>query len=221
MDSEKFNIFLISGSARNLCHSKPLIEMSKVISDMVKDLEVSNDCEVYLPFEVPVETLQKLNKFCELNNVIDMPATSKNLVKSLSARELYDMAIISNFLDIKGLLQLVCNQIASTLCGKTLDEMRAMFGVMSDLTRKDKIQIMNDLKWYESEELDGLKVEEENNKCADKEYEVIQETFRVDKINIDKSNTEEITLELEQLTVNEPKMDEITPEEMKVWEMID
>ncbi|KAJ1693754.1 hypothetical protein LUZ63_010452 [Rhynchospora breviuscula] len=60
---------------------------------------------------------------------------------------LYDLYLAANYMDIKGLLQLCAEKIASLIRGKTAIEMREIFGIENDLTPEEEEKIQAPNKW--------------------------------------------------------------------------
>ena len=68
----------------------------------------------------------------------------------IDKKALYDLILAANFLDIKSLLKLTTAKVATYLKGKTLEEMRAEFGVTDHgWTPEEYKQIEQELKWAE------------------------------------------------------------------------
>ena len=63
--------------------------------------------------------------------------------------DLIDLVVASNFLDIEGLLNLGCAKVASLIKGKSVEEIRDLFGIENDFTPEEEAQIREENKWAE------------------------------------------------------------------------
>ena len=69
---------------------------------------------------------------------------------NIDKKALYDLILAANFMNIKCLLKLTTAKVATYLRGKSLEEMRAEFGVTDHgWTPEEHKQIMEELKWAE------------------------------------------------------------------------
>jgi len=71
-------------------------------------------------------------EFCKL----DVP-TIENLI------------VASNYLDVKGLLEITCKTIATALNGKTVEQMREILRIKSDWTPEEEERIKKENAWVE------------------------------------------------------------------------
>eukprot|EP00033_Pygsuia_biforma_P000670 GCRY01000788.1.p1 GENE.GCRY01000788.1~~GCRY01000788.1.p1 ORF type:complete len:164 (-),score=37.62 GCRY01000788.1:60-551(-) len=60
---------------------------------------------------------------------------------------LFKLITAANFLDIKGLLDLVCITIANMMKGKSPEEIRATFGIVNDFTPEEEEMLRKDSDW--------------------------------------------------------------------------
>ncbi len=69
---------------------------------------------------------------------------------NIDKKHLYDVILAANFMDIKSLLKLTTAKVATYLKGKTLEEMRAEFGVTDHgFSEEEYKQILLENKWAE------------------------------------------------------------------------
>ena len=52
--------------------------------------------------------------------------------------DLIDLIVAANFLDIEGLINLGCAKIASMIKGKSVEEIREIFGIVNDFTPEEE-----------------------------------------------------------------------------------
>lgn len=70
----------------------------------------------------------------------------------LGARDgvLMELLVAANYLDIKPLLDLVAKTIADMIRGKSVEEIRTIFGITNDLTPEEEEQIRKENEWCEA-----------------------------------------------------------------------
>lgn len=71
----------------------------------------------------------------------------EELIRGLPQKELFDLTLAANYLDIGGLLDLTCGAIADMIKGKTTEEIRAHFNIQNDLTPHEEEQIRKENAW--------------------------------------------------------------------------
>ena len=54
---------------------------------------------------------------------------------------LFELILAANYLDIKGLLSLVCKTVANMIKGKTPEEIRKTFGIKESFSESEKNQV--------------------------------------------------------------------------------
>lgn len=64
---------------------------------------------------------------------------------------LFDLIVASNFLDIRGLLDLTCKAAANLIRGRTVEEIRKKFNIKNDFTAQEEEQLMRENAWAEAE----------------------------------------------------------------------
>ncbi|RLN35794.1 SKP1-like protein 1B [Panicum miliaceum] len=71
----------------------------------------------------------------------------RKLVDRLSMDDLYDVMHAANFLNIKGLLDVVYQRAADMIKGKTPDEIRATFNIANDFTPEEEEELLQQYAW--------------------------------------------------------------------------
>ncbi|KAI8854037.1 Skp1 family, dimerization domain-containing protein [Chytridium lagenaria] len=64
-----------------------------------------------------------------------------------SRRQLFDIILAANYLDIKSLLDLGCKTVANMIKGKTAEQIREMFNIENDFTPEEEEQIRRENEW--------------------------------------------------------------------------
>merc|ERR1712072_1414082 len=59
----------------------------------------------------------------------------------------FDMILAANYLDIKDLLELTCEKVASMIKGKTPEEIRKVFNTQNDFTPAEEDEIRKENQW--------------------------------------------------------------------------
>lgn len=122
--------------------------------------EYDGDCEIPL-INIDTACLVKIIEFSEYHAKIPMdniekPLKSPNLKNIISDWDLnfidveqellYKLVLAANYIDNESLLDLCCAKIASTLKGKTSDEIRNVFGIENDFTQEEKERLAEENK---------------------------------------------------------------------------
>ncbi|CAN1229788.1 SKP1-like protein 4 [Linum perenne] len=68
-------------------------------------------------------------------------------VKELSMEMLFDVTLAANYLDIKELLDLTCEYIASMMKGKEPEEIRKIFNIKNDYTKEEEDEVRRENQW--------------------------------------------------------------------------
>ncbi|KAG6508219.1 SKP1-like protein 1B [Zingiber officinale] len=125
---------------------------SQTIKHMVED----NCAEDAIPLpNVTSKILAKVIEYCQKH--VDDPAESsddKEELKSWSAKfvdvdqpTLFDLLLAANYMDIKGLLDLLCQTIANMITGKTPEEIRKTFNIKNDFTPEEEAEVRKENQW--------------------------------------------------------------------------
>jgi hypothetical protein len=62
---------------------------------------------------------------------------------------LFELTLAANYLDIKGLLDLVCKTVANMIKGKTPKQIRQTFNIKNDFTPEEEEQVRKENVWCE------------------------------------------------------------------------
>lgn len=61
--------------------------------------------------------------------------------------ELFDLVLAANYLHIQPLLQACCKRVAAMIKGKTVEEVRDIFGIKNDFTPEEEEQVRRENQW--------------------------------------------------------------------------
>ncbi|XP_059624695.1 SKP1-like protein 1A [Cornus florida] len=133
---------------------------SQTIKHMIED-----DCAdsiIPLP-NVTSKILPKIVEYCKkhIEKHIETPKSEDktsddalktfdaNFVKEVEADQatLFDLILGANYLDIKSLLDLMCQTVANMIKGKTPEEIRKTFHIKNDYTLEEEKEVRRDNAW--------------------------------------------------------------------------
>ena len=138
-------------------------EKSTILKNMIED--TGKEGEIPIP-NIRVGILRKVLEYCDHYRSsqakdIPKPLPHKNLqeagvdiwdcefIEMENMDDLIDLVVASNFLDIEGLLNLGCAKVASLIKGKSVEEIRDLFGIENDFTPEEEALIREENKWAE------------------------------------------------------------------------
>ena len=75
----------------------------------------------------------------------------QTFINQLDQSLLFDLIVASNFLDIRGLLDLTCKAAANLIRGRTVEEIRKKFNIKNDFTPQEEEQLMRENAWAEAD----------------------------------------------------------------------
>ncbi|KAF2589760.1 hypothetical protein F2Q70_00038155 [Brassica cretica] len=130
---------------------------SQMIAHMVED-----DC---VDGEIPISNvtgviLAKVIEYCKkhlVNPDVDGDSSSstedelKNwdaeFMKNMDQEMLFALIMAANYLNIKDLLDLICQTIADMIKGFSVDEVRTFFNIKNDFTPEEEAEIVAENEW--------------------------------------------------------------------------
>ncbi|XP_024006168.1 LOW QUALITY PROTEIN: SKP1-like protein 11 [Eutrema salsugineum] len=127
---------------------------SQTVAHMVEDDCVGDG--IPLP-NVTSHILTKVIEYCKKHVVVDGDGVSSEELKSWDAEfmncidqpTLFNLMLAANFLNIKSLLDLTCQEVADLITGKTPQEtqIRTMFNIENDFTPEEEAPIRQESQW--------------------------------------------------------------------------
>lgn len=128
-----------------------IVGKSIILKNMVDNSDKNE--EIPLP-NIKLQTLRKVIEYCEhYKNTepleIKKPLPSANLedyveewdfkyIDIEKVEDLINLVVAANFLDIEGLINLSCAKIACHIRGKSVEEIRELFGIENDFTPEEE-----------------------------------------------------------------------------------
>ncbi|XP_073111310.1 SKP1-like protein 1A [Elaeis guineensis] len=128
---------------------------SKMISNMINDGCVEGSIPL---FNVDARTLAKVIEYCRRHagatRILDEYDNPNEEIKSWDATYidvhqtiLYDILQAADYLEIKDLLDLACEQVANIIRGKHVEEIRNTFNIKNDFTVEEEKEIRKQHPW--------------------------------------------------------------------------
>ncbi|ESQ30625.1 hypothetical protein EUTSA_v10012355mg [Eutrema salsugineum] len=112
---------------------------SQTVAHMVEDDCVGDG--IPLP-NVTSHILTKVIEYCKKHVVVDGDGVSSEELKNQPT--LFNLMLAANFLNIKSLLDLTCQEVADLITGKTPQETRTM---LNDSTPEEEAQVRQGNQW--------------------------------------------------------------------------
>ncbi|CAN1229786.1 SKP1-like protein 4 [Linum perenne] len=154
------NLKLKSSDGETFEVSEAVASKSKMIKNMIDD-----DCaDGTIPVaNVTGKVMAKVIEYCKKHvdeeekqkDIIPAFSSSSDqaadwdgkFVKELSMEMLFDVTLAANYLDIKELLDLTCEYIASMMKGKEPEEIRKIFNIKNDYTKEEEDEVRRENQW--------------------------------------------------------------------------
>ncbi|KAG6505320.1 hypothetical protein ZIOFF_037675 [Zingiber officinale] len=138
MDKKKITLLSYDGEAFEVDAAVAMV--SKTIEHMV-EFDCAEDA-IPLP-NVTSRILVKVIEYCQ-KHVLDDPAKSSDDKEELKS---WDDKFAANYMDIKGLLDLLCQSVADMITRKTPEEIRKTFNIKNDFTPEEEEKIRKENQW--------------------------------------------------------------------------
>ncbi|PAA54774.1 hypothetical protein BOX15_Mlig014611g3, partial [Macrostomum lignano] len=141
-----------------------IAKQSNTIKTMLEDLSVSDDSDDPVPLpNVNAAILKKVIAWCthhkddpppveedeyKERRTDDIPTWDLEFMK-VDQGTLFEIILASNYLDIKGLLDVACKTVANMIKGKSPEEIRKTFNIKCDFTAEELEQVRKENEWCE------------------------------------------------------------------------
>ena len=158
---EDSNVTILSKEGDSFTITRQQAELSELLKPFIA--EGSGDEPVPVP-DVSSKVIKYIIQFMESYVAdpmkdIEKPLKStvmKEVVQEWYAefvegadKDMFELILGANFMDIKPLLELTCAYTASKIKGKSPEEIRKIFDVTNDFTPEEEAQIREENKWCE------------------------------------------------------------------------
>ncbi|CAJ2655395.1 SKP1-like protein 1A [Trifolium pratense] len=123
---------------------------SQTIKHMIEDCA---DDEIPIP-NVTGTILAKVIEYCKKHveasndkpSNDDLKKWDEDFVK-VDQATLYDLFLAAHYLDIKSLLDLICQTVADMIKNKTPEEIRKTFNIINDFSPEEEEEVLRELAW--------------------------------------------------------------------------
>ncbi|OMO74521.1 SKP1 component [Corchorus capsularis] len=153
MASTSKKIMLRSSDGETFEVEESVAVESQTIKHMIED--DCADTEIPLP-NVTSKILSKVIEYCkkhveaaadkEKNSDDDLKTFDTDFLK-VDQNTLFDLILAANYLNIKGLLDLTCQNVADMIKGKTPEEIRTTFNIKNDFTPEEEEEVKRENQW--------------------------------------------------------------------------
>ena len=142
---------LISSDKESFTVPLELVSYCKTITNILDDLEVSDDTKIPLP-NVDSKTLAHIIACCKKADELKDPKKltewfCDSFVKDLNQQATFDLTLAANYLSCQIVLNASCSFIAGLINGKTPEEIRGTFGIKNDFTPDEEAEIRRENSW--------------------------------------------------------------------------
>ncbi|XP_028083538.1 SKP1-like protein 1A [Camellia sinensis] len=143
-------LILRSSDGEEFAIQENIAVKSTTIKNMVEGGCVSNVIPVP---NVDAKTLAMVIEYCKKHAETDAEEATSELKKFNSEfldngqQVLYDLIMAANFLDVKELLEAVCQKVADMIKGKTPDQIRKIFNIKNDFTPEEEEENRKENSW--------------------------------------------------------------------------
>ena len=132
-----------------------IAKLSETMKNLIEDIGIEE------PIPVPNVTGKILSKVVEWSKYHSEHPTAanekptENIISwdaefcKVDHSTLFELILAANFLNIKDLLNLTCNVVASMIKGKTPEEIRKTFNIVNDFTADEEMQVRKENEWVE------------------------------------------------------------------------
>jgi len=139
------------------------IQKSVTLKNMLEDIQLGTDDPIPVP-NVASNILLKVADYC-IHHKDDEPVQEDEavankeypepqgfdaeFVRDIDQGTLFQLILAANFLDIKGMLDVTCQHVASMIRNKTPEEIRQTFNIKNDFTPAEEEQVKKENEWCE------------------------------------------------------------------------
>ncbi|XP_037039826.1 S-phase kinase-associated protein 1-like [Bradysia coprophila] len=139
-----------------------IAKTSGTIRNLLEDCQIEDGFDAVIPLKnVSADILQKVLEYAEHHKDDDVSPDDEddkcrrtdNISQwdadflKVDQEILFQLVLAANFLDLKGLLNVVCKTLANMLKNKTADEIRKTFDLVNDFTAEEEDQIRKENEW--------------------------------------------------------------------------
>ncbi|XP_015078177.1 SKP1-like protein 11 [Solanum pennellii] len=122
-----------------------------VKSEVIKSFVQDNDCTFILLTNVDGKTIEKVINYWKKHSEegvteVQLENFDQNFLK-MSHAELFDVHLAARYLDDKQLEEVIIQESIDRIKGKSLEEIREVFGIVNDYTPEEEEQVRRENAW--------------------------------------------------------------------------
>ena len=157
---------LVSSDGQEFTMPLEHANMSVTIKNLVEDAGIENPiplpnvegkilaliieyCKYHVENPTVVTEEKKEGEKPEEKRTDNMEPWDKAFLDKLAQADLFALILASNYLDIKDLLDVSCQQVANMIKARTPEEIRAVFNIKNEFTPEEEEQVRKENEWCE------------------------------------------------------------------------
>ncbi|CAL1392456.1 unnamed protein product [Linum trigynum] len=149
--AEKKLITLKSGDGESFEVEEAVAMQSQTIKHMIEDGCAGDGIPIpNVTGGILAKVIEFCNKHhqhpCQSDDAESMKIWDANFAK-VGQDTLYDLLLAANYLNVKDLLDLICQTVADLIKGKTPEEIRRYFNIENDFTKEEEEAIRRENQW--------------------------------------------------------------------------
>jgi S-phase kinase-associated protein 1 len=140
-------VTFITSDFQRIDADNSILEQSVVINDIVEDIGDGED--IPLP-TISSKALTKILDYCSFHNVSHLECEIRDFNKEfvkIDVDFIFELIQGANFLNIRGLLDVLCLTVADMIKGKTPEQIRGFFGIDNEITPEEEAAALAEHSW--------------------------------------------------------------------------
>ncbi|OIW10706.1 hypothetical protein TanjilG_16078 [Lupinus angustifolius] len=137
--------------------SPMIAKQMQIVQSFIEEESFETSTVIPLPNVKSVE-LSKIIEYLNYHQLIEEDSTysapddakkrfNARFVKELSGCEMIQLILAANYLDVKDLLEFMCQAVANLIKNKSVEFVRKFFGVVNDFTPEEEEKIRKENQW--------------------------------------------------------------------------
>ncbi|KAE9613255.1 hypothetical protein Lal_00027394 [Lupinus albus] len=138
--------------------SPVIAKQMKTVQSFIEEESVELSTVIPLPNVKSVE-LSKIIEYLNYHYLIEKDSTSSasdddgkkifnaDFVKEMSHDQMKELILAANYLNVKDLLELMCQTVANVIKNKSVEFVREFFDIVNDLTPEEEEKIRKESQW--------------------------------------------------------------------------
>ena len=143
------SVTFITSDFQRIDADNSILEQSIVINDIVEYVGDGEDIHIPLP-TISSKALTKILDYCSFHNVSHLECEIRDFNKEfvkIDVDFIFELIQGANFLNIRGLLDVLCLTVADMIKGKTPEQIRGIFGIDNEITPEEEAAALAEHSW--------------------------------------------------------------------------